>query len=290
MSVHKSGQRLAVLGICANAVLAVVKISAGVVGNAYALIADGVESILDVGGSIVIWSGLKLAAKPPDDEHPYGHGKAEPIAAGVVALAVLASAGGLAIQSIREILNPHHSPKAFTLAVLIGVVIVKELLFRLVIGQAGGSTALKTDAWHHRMDAITSTAAFVGISIALIGGRGYECADNYAALAACAVIAFNGVRLLLPAFHEVMDTAPPKVVRQAIRDAANAVEGVQEIDKCYVRKMGWEYYVDIHVRVDGELSVKEGHRIAHAVKDRLRTADPAIRDALVHIEPARERK
>jgi len=290
MSVHKSGQRLAVLGICSNVVLAVVKIGAGVVGNAYALIADGVESMADVGASIVIWSGLKLAAKPPDDEHPYGHGKAEPIAAGIVALAVLASAGGLAIGSVREISNPHHVPKAFTLAVLIGVVIVKELLFRLVIGHAGGSTALKTDAWHHRMDALTSTAAFIGISIALIGGQQYDCADSYAALAACAVIAFNGVRLLLPAFHEVMDTAPPRAVRQAIRDAASVVEGVQEIDKCYVRKMGWEYYVDIHVRVDGDLSVKEGHRIAHAVKDRLRMADPAIRDALVHIEPAREKK
>jgi cation diffusion facilitator family transporter len=242
--------------------------------------------MLDVGGSIVIWSGLKIAAMPPDDAHPYGHGKAEPVAAGIVALAVLASAAGLAVQSVRAIFLPHHTPKPFTLIILVGVVIVKEFLFRLVIGRAEGSTALKTDAWHHRSDALTSAAAFIGISIALVGGRGYENADDYAALLACVLIAYNGVRLLMPALYEIMDTAPPKEVQNSIREAAETVEGVCGIDKCYVRKMGFEYYVDIHVHVDGELTVTEGHRIAHAVKDRLRTANPAISDALVHIEPA----
>lgn len=285
MTVYQSGQRLALIGILANAVLAVVKIGAGLAGNAYALIADGVESILDVGGSIVIWSGLRIASKPPDETHPYGHGKAEPIAAALVALGVLAAAAGLAVESVREILTPHHSPKPFTLAVLVGVVVVKELLFRLVIGHAEGSTAIKTDAWHHRADAITSVAAFIGISIAVIGGPGYESADDYAALAACALIAFNGVRLLLPAFSEVMDTAPPREMQERTREAALAVPGVNAVEKCYIRKMGYEYYVDIHVQVDGGLSVRAGHEIAHAVKDRLREFDPAIRDALVHIEP-----
>ncbi len=282
---QKSGQRLALLGILVNAVLAAVKITAGVLGNAYALIADGVESMVDIGGSLVIWSGLKLAEKPPDEQHPYGHGKAEPIAAALVALGVLAAAIGLAVESVREILTPHHSPKPFTLVVLVGVVIVKETLFRMVIVHAKGSTAVETDAWHHRADAFTSIAAFIGISIALIGGPGYEPADDYAALAACALIAFNGVRLLIPALQEVMDTAPPPEVRQSIRQAAITVSGVEAIDKCYVRKMGFEYYVDIHVRVNGSLNVREGHRIAHAVKDRLRAMNPAIRDALVHIEP-----
>lgn len=286
MSVRESGQRLVVIGIFVNAVLAVVKITAGVMGNAYALIADGVESMLDIGGSFVIWSGLKLAGKPPDETHPYGHGKAEPIAAAVVALGVLAAAVLLAVESIREIMTPHHAPKPFTLGVLIAVVLVKEALYQIVIRKSEGSTAIATDAWHHRADALTSIAAFVGISIALIGGPGFESADDYAALVACGLIAYNGVRLLIPALHEVMDTAPPVEVSDAIRKAALEVEGVEGIDKCYMRKMGLEYYVDIHVRVNGELSVREGHRIAHAVKDRLRQGDPAVLDALVHIEPS----
>ena len=288
MSVHATGQRFALQGMFVNAALAVVKISAGLIGNAYALIADGVESLLDIGSSLVIWSGLKFAAKPPDEQHPYGHGKAEPIAALVVSLFVLAAAAGLAVQSIREIQTPQQtSPKLFTLVVLVGVVIVKEYLFRRVIqlGDEVGSTALKTEAWHHRSDAITSVAAFIGISIALIGGKGYEIADKIAALIACTVIATNGVLLLIPAFLEIMDTAPAGNVSRAIRETARMVPGVREIDKCHVRKMGLEYYVDIHVLVDGNLSVREGHGIAHDVKDRLRTDHPAVRDVLVHIEP-----
>ena len=289
MSVHATGQRFAFQGMLVNAALALIKITAGVLGNAYALIADGVESMLDIGSSLVIWSGLKFAAKPPDKDHPYGHGKAEPIAALVVALVVLATATGLAVQSVREIHAPHQAtPKVFTLVVLLGVVVVKEFLFRRVIqlGDDVSSTALKTEAWHHRSDAITSIAAFIGISIALIGGKGYEIADKCAALVACAVIAINGVLLLIPAFLEIMDTAPAGNVSRAIRETARTVPGVREIDKCHVRKMGLEYYVDIHVLVDSELSVREGHAIAHDVKDRLRADHPAVRDVLVHIEPA----
>lgn len=286
MSVRESGQRLALVGILTNAVLAVVKISAGIFGNAYALIADGVESMLDIGGSIVIWGGLRLAGKPPDETHPYGHGKAEPLAAAAVALGVLAAAVLLAVESVREILTPHHAPKPFTLAILVGVIVVKELLYQLVIRKAEGSTAITTDAWHHRADALTSLAAFVGITIALIGGPGYESADDYAALVACGLIAYNGVKLLVPALSEVMDTAPPKAVLDEVRQVALQVEGVESIHKCYMRKMGLEYYVDIHVRVNGDLSVREGHRIAHAVKDRIRESNPAVMDALVHIEPS----
>ena len=286
---HATGQRFALQGMLVNVALAAIKISAGLMGNAYALIADGVESLLDIGSSLVIWSGLKFAAKPPDEKHPYGHGKAEPIAALIVALVVLSTAAGLAVQSVQEIhASRHVPPKAFTLVVLVGVVVVKEFLFRRVVqlGDKVSSTALKTEAWHHRSDAITSIAAFIGISIALIGGKGFEVADKIAALVACAVIATNGVLLLIPAFLEIMDTAPAGNVSRAIRETARTVPGVREIDKCHVRKMGLEYYVDIHVLVDGGLSVREGHGIAHDVKDRLRAEHPAVRDVLVHIEPA----
>ena len=282
-----SGARLAVLGIVVNAALAAVKISAGIIGNCYVLIADGIESTLDIFGSLVIWFGLKVAAEPPDDDHPYGHGKAEALAAIIVALIVIAAALGLAAQSIREIVTPHHAPAPFTLLVLIAVVVVKETLFRKVMHASDeiGSTAVKTDAWHHRSDAITSLAAFVGISIALIGGPGWEPADDWAALLACGLIAFNGWRLLLPALHETMDTAAPEELRSEVSRLAGAVAGVAVIEKCRVRKAGLDYYVDIHVGVAADLTVREGHRIGHEVKDALREAQPAIADVLVHIEP-----
>ena len=193
----QTAARVALLGLLINVVLASVKIVAGVIGHAYVLIADGIESALDIGGSIVIWGGLTVAARPPDETHPYGHGKAEPIAAIAVALGVLAAAAGLAIESVREILTPHHGPAPFTLAILIVVIVVKEILFRYVnrLGRQAESTAVQTDAWHHRSDALTSTAAFVGISAALVGGEAWYSADDWAALFACAVIAANGVRL-----------------------------------------------------------------------------------------------
>jgi len=168
-SVWQTGARIALFGLAINIVLASVKILAGFFGHAYVLIADGIESALDVGGSIVIWGGLTIAARPPDRTHPYGHGKAEPIAAVAVAAGVLVAALGLAIQSVREISLPHHGPAPYTLVVLIVAVIVKETLYRYVIrfGRDLESTAVQTDAWHHRTDAITSIAAFIGISVAL---------------------------------------------------------------------------------------------------------------------------
>src|SRR5437763_14041691 len=183
----QSGARLALLGIAINLLLAFIKISAGIIGHAYALIADGIESALDIAGSAIIWAGLKFASRPPDASHPYGHGKAEPMAAIVVALGVIAAAIGLAVESVREIVTPHHAPAPFTLGVLVVVVVVKEFLFRTVnrLGRDMESTAVKTDAWHHRSDALTSTAAFIGISIALIGGRGWESADDWAAFVDC---------------------------------------------------------------------------------------------------------
>ena len=288
-SISRIGARVALLGLVINVVLASVKIVAGVIGHAYVLIADGIESALDVGGSIVIWGGLTVAARPPDRTHPYGHGKAEPIAALVVAICVLAAAIGLAIESVREILTPHHGPAPFTLALLVVVIVIKEFLFRYVnrIGRDLESTAVQTDAWHHRSDALTSTAAFIGISVALIGGERWRSADDWAALFACAVIAANGVRLVLPAFQEIMDTAPAGKIVGSILAVASKVSGVLEVEKCYARKMGLDYYVDLHVGVDGNISVHEGHEIAHRVKSAIQQSDSRIADVLVHIEPAR---
>jgi cation diffusion facilitator family transporter len=284
----QSGARVALFGMIVNLVFAAAKILGGLIGNAYVLIADGIESALDIAGSLVIWGGLKFAARPPDETHPYGHGKAEPIAAATVAFGVLAAALGLAIESIREIRTPHHGPAPFTLGILIVVIAVKETLFRYVnrIGRNVESTAVQTDAWHHRSDALTSAAAFIGISVALIGGKGYESADDWAALFACGVIAANGVRLLRPALFEIMDTAPRREVVDRVRNAAGAVPGVIEVEKSFVRKMGLSFYVDLHVRVNERITVREGHDIAHKVKRAIQQTDPRIADVLVHIEPA----
>ena len=285
---HQSGIRLALVGLAVNVAFAFIKITAGVFGNAYALIADGIESALDAAGSIVIWGGLRFAARPPDATHPYGHGKAEPLAAVVVALGVLVAAAALAVASVREIFLPHHGPAPFTLFVLVIPVVVKEALFRTVsrVGRTVESTAVTTDAWHHRADAVTSMAAAIGISIALIGGERWQRADDYAALFACVVIATTGVRLLRPALQEILDTAPRGGIAESIQRAARSVPGVIDLDKCFVRKMGVSYYVDLHVQVNGSISVREGHDLAHRVKDIIRGADSRIADVLVHIEPA----
>src|SRR3954469_11945032 len=284
----QSGAGLALVGMVVNVVLAAIKVSAGLLGNSYVLIADGIESTLDIAGSVVIWGGLKFAARPPDSTHPYGHGKAEPLAAGLVAMGVLLASVALAIQSVREIFTPHHGPAPFTLVVLIIVIVVKEYLYRVVIrlGKDVESTAVKTDAWHHRADALTSVAAFVGITIALIGGENWHTADDWAALFACAIIAANGWRLLIPALHEMLDTAPRGEIVSTIERAAASVAGVVEVEKCLVRKMGVFFYVDLHVGVAGAISVRDGHDIAHQVKDAIKSTDARIADVLVHVEPA----
>ena len=284
----QTGARVALLGLVANVLLAVAKIAAGVFGNAYVLIADGMESALDVAGSAIIWGGLKFAERPPDETHPYGHGKAEPVAAIMVAVFVLAAAGALATQSVRELFRPHHAPAPFTLIVLLAVIFSKEFLYRYVMrfGRDTESTAIQTDAWHHRTDALTSIAALVGISIALIGGARWRAADSYAALFACVLIAANGIRLMRPALFELLDTAPRGDIVNPVRAAASSVSGVRNIDKCYLRKMGIRYYVDIHVGVDEHISVRAGHDLAHKVKDAIRATDARIADVLVHVEPA----
>ena len=279
--------RSTLVGIVFSALLAAVKGIAGVVGHSTALIADAIESTTDIFSSLIVFGGIKIAAIPPDANHPYGHGKAEPLAAILVSVGLYTAAAAITIQSIREILSPQYAPAPFTLLVLILVIITKEGLFRYVdkVGQSTGSTAVKTDAWHHRSDAITSAAAVVGVLIAVVGGEGYEVADDWAALFASGIIAINATRLMQPALAEIMDTAPDSDVEREVREVAAGVPEVLGLDVCFVRKMGLEYYVDLHVVVDGDRTVSEGHRIAHNVKDAVKGSNPKISDILVHIEP-----
>ena len=286
---HESA-RLVLRGILLNAILAVLKLAAGIFGHTYALIADAAESMLDILSSTLVWAGFRVAARPPDANHPYGHGKAEPLAALLVALFIFAMAGFVALQAIHEIRTPHQGPAWWTLVVLAGVIVAKTWFSRRM-GMAGeevGSTALGIEAMHHWSDAITSGAAFVGISIALWGGPGWETADDWAALLACVIIAFNGFAMMTKALGDVMDAAAPEKLENEIRALALAVPGVRELDKVRVRKSGLSHLVDIQVRVEGTLSVREGHAIAHAVKDALIASVPhSISDVTVHIEPTK---
>ncbi|HUR45445.1 MAG TPA: cation diffusion facilitator family transporter [Candidatus Saccharimonadales bacterium] len=286
------GLRATFAGLIANVVLAGGKLAAGILGNSHALVADAVESFADVFSSIVVWRGLVIAAAPADQEHPYGHGKAEPIAAALVSTMLLFAAAAIAISSLKEIMTPKAGPRPYTLLVLVVVIVIKEGLFRFVRSEAKAvdSPAVQTDAWHHRSDVITSLAAAVGISISLIGGKGYESADDIAAIVAAGIIAWNGWGLLKPALAELMDTAPSQSFHDEVRRLAVATSGVELVEKCVVRKMGYHHYVDMHVQVDPQMSVLRAHEIAHQVKDKVRNSLPTVRDVLVHIEPSRDKQ
>jgi len=284
--------RATFLGLAANVALTVAKFLAGILGHSQALIADAVESLADIFSSIIVWRGLVVAETPPDEDHPYGHGKAEPLAAAIVSAMLLLAAGMIAFHSLKGIIAPRVAPSPWTLIILIVVIAVKETLFRFVLRESEtvASSAVETDAWHHRSDAITSAAAFLGISISLLGGKGYEAADNWAAVAAAAVIAWNGWRLLRPAFNELMDRAPDRELIGQIRAVAEKIPGVDAVEKCFVRKMGYQFFVDMHIEVDPQMTVENSHRLGHEVKDKVRAEIPSVRDVLSHIEPRKVAK
>jgi cation diffusion facilitator family transporter len=274
-----------------NALLALIKLVAGIVGNTYALIADAVESTADIFASLVVWGGLRLATRDPDDEYPFGYGKAESVAGAVVAMMLCAAAVGIAIEAVREIRTPHKSPASWTLLVLVAVLFVKFVLFRrtLTTGEEAGSTAGKADAWHHLSDAITSAAAFVGISIALLGGKGWESADDWAALFASGVILYNGLLLLRPPLQDLMDRMPGTEIIEPVRRAAEGVPSVLAVEKLSARKAGLVYYVDIHVQANPSMTLHDSHELSGAVKSAIRSHVPNVRGVLVHMEPYEQR-
>jgi cation diffusion facilitator family transporter len=282
--------RAASIGIAANLLLAVAKCSIGLIGHSFALVADGVESLFDVGSGIVVWLGLRMADKPPDQNHPYGHGKAEPLATLIVGLFLTAAATLIAFESIHQIRTPHESPRPYVLIVIAIVIVLKSFLGRHVrrVGQQTGSTAVKADAWHHLTDLLISVFAFIGVSVALIGGRGWESADDWAALFAVPFILYNAIMQTMPAVLELDDIAPDPEIETAVRKLASSVPGVLGTDKCYVRKMGFRYYVDLHLVVRGEWTVRRGHALSHDVESLIRSEIPAVAEVLIHIEPEEE--
>jgi cation diffusion facilitator family transporter len=295
-SVGRRGEEsrgLLAAGILVNLVLALAKIAGGLLGRSHALIADGIESSLDVLSSGMMWGAIRYAERPPDHDHPYGHGKMESLAAVIGSLLLMLAGAALGFHSLREVFSLQHSqiaesiPSGFTLIVLGATIAIKEGLFRWIHFRSVAieSKALQTDAWHHRSDALTSLSAAVGISVALIGGPAWAQADDWAALFSCAVIIFNGLSMLRASIGEVLDAqASPEIVAEILA-AVRAVDGVTSAEKCRVRKSGFMRYADIHVRVDGECTVREGHGIAHRVKERLLNGSFHLADVIVHIEP-----
>jgi cation diffusion facilitator family transporter len=278
--------RIALLGLLINTLLAAVKLAAGILGNSYALVADALESLTDVAASLITSAGLRYAARPPDEDHPYGHGRAESIA-GLIVSAMLFGAGVvIAIQAVGQIRDPGVGPAPFTLWVLIGVVIVKETVFRLMrrVARDTGSPAVTADAWHNRADAITSAAAAIGITVALVGGEGYESADDWAALVAAAIVLYNAFTILLAPWHELMDRQSPELLAQ-VRAAAERVPGVLDVEKLYARKTGSHYHVDMHLHVDPNMTVHDAHELSGRVKGAVRREVRHIADVLIHIEP-----
>lgn len=292
MTAPHRGVRAAQLGLLVNILLAATKLVAGVLGNSYALVADAIESSFDILSSAVVWGGLRIASRAADDDYPFGYGKAESLAGAVVSLMLLGASVGISIEAIREIRTPHHAPAPFTLAVLVGVILVKETLSRRVLRVAGeeGSNAVKADAWHHRSDAITSAAAFVGISVALWKGEGWEAADDWAALLAALVIALNALLLLRPAVHDLMDRAPDPDIVERVRLAALAIPDVLAVEKLKVRRAGTGLYVDVHVQSDPTLSLHDAHIVSGKVKSAIRGSVDRVHGVLVHMEPFEGRR
>lgn len=279
------GARTAQVGMLVNTLLAVVKLLAGIVGHSYALIADAIESAADVFSSLVVWRGLRLSVREADDRYPFGYGKAESVATAAVGIMLVGAAAGIAIEAVREIRIPHHLPAPFTLVVLLAVIVVKETLFRTVlrVGSEVESAAVRADAWHHRSDAITSLAAAVGISVALV--TKIPQADDWAALLAAAVVAINGLIILRPAVADLMDRAPRAELLVDIERAARQVPGVLATEKLRVRRAGLSLLVDLHVQADPALSLHEAHILSGAVKSAIRSAHPTVEAVLVHMEP-----
>jgi len=288
MSAAEQAKKATLFSIAGNMVLAVIKGLAGIFGNSYALIADAIESTADVFSSVMVWVGIHYSTRPADRNHPYGHGRAEPLITFVLVFFLVASAVIIAYESIENIQTPHALPKPFTLYVLSGIIITKELFYRFVKRKSAetNSSALKADAWHHRSDAITSLAAFIGISVALILGPGYESADDWAALLASGVILYNAFLIFRPALGEIMDEQVYEDLILKIRNFSQQVDGVLGTEKCHIRKSGMRFHVDLHALVNGKISVMEGHDISHRLKDHLLRELPELADVLIHIEPA----
>lgn len=286
---EKIAVKAILFSIVGNTLLAIIKLFSGIIGCSYALIADAIESTADIFSSGLVLLGLKYSNKNADENHPYGHGRAEPLITFLTVGFLMASAALIAHESIINIRTPHEAPKAWTLFILGSIIIWKEYSYRLVLKRSKetGSSSLKADAWHHRADSVTSISAFIGISISLILGKGYESADDWGALFAAAFILYNCYHIFRPALGEIMDEHTHHDLLDEVKKASH-IDGIVDLEKCFIRKSGMKYHVDIHAWVDGDISVTEGHKLSHKLKDNLHKEIPQLGHIMIHIEPAKK--
>lgn len=270
-----------------NLLLGVVKLIGGIIGNSFALIADAVNSIGDVVTTVVVLFALRVAQRPADAEHPYGHTRAEGIAASNIALLVIVSAIIVGWEAMQRITVEHEIPPVWTLWIAGFNVLIKEGLYqyKVRVGKRTGSAAIIANAWDHRSDAFCSLAVLIGLAAIRVGGPQFIWADEAASLVVVAAIVWSGTQLFRSSASELMDVQADSEFVNDIRAAAMSVEGVRDVETLWVRKSGLEFFADIHIEVDQNLTVAEGHRIGHLVKDRLLAEFANLRDVLIHLEP-----
>lgn len=275
------------LGLVVNLALGIVKLVGGLVGSSFALVSDAVNSLGDALTSVVVTGALWYAQRPADEEHPYGHTRAEAVAASNIALVIIISALFVGWQALARITGEHDLPPVWTLWIAGANVVIKEGLYRYKrrVGRQTGSAAIVANAWDHRSDALCSLAVFVGLSVVRWAGPGYMWADEAAALFVVVAILISGIKLFRTSTSELLDPQADAKLVQQIRSTAEETPGVRQVEKLWVRKTGMEYLADIHIQVDAQLTVDEGHRIGHQVKDRLVEKFASLRDVLVHLEP-----
>ena len=281
-------ESIGAFSLVANISLAAVKIVVGMAGSSYALIADGIESIADCVSSLIVWNGLRVANRAADEDHPYGHGKAEAVAALLAGIGLVVSAGIIAWHAVREMFSPHLTPALFTIPALILIIAAKEALYRFTSRGAShhDSGALRAEAWHHRSDSLTSLGVLLGIIIAVVAGPDYAYFDDLAACLVTGLILYNAFRIMRPALDELMDRKIEDEQATSLFKAISSVPGVMDVETLIVRRSGRGFIVDVHLEVNPAISVREGHAIAHAVKDQLLDLDqPTVLHVTTHVEP-----
>ena len=279
--------RAALIGLGINLTLGVAKLVGGIFGNSFALIADAVNSLGDVVSTVVVLLALRIAQQPPDKEHPYGHTRAEGIAASNVAIIIIVSALLVGWEALQRLTLQHAIPPVWTLWIAGINVAIKEALYhyKVRIGRRTGSTSLIANAWDHRSDALSALAVLIGLAVIRWGGPQYIYADEVASLVVVAMIILSGIHLFRSSASDLMDMqAEPELVEQ-IRADALTVPGVMDVETLWVRKSGLEHFADIHIEVDPQMTVADGHEIGHTDKDHLLQHFPSVRDVLVHLEP-----
>jgi cation diffusion facilitator family transporter len=284
----QTGQRVAATGMLVSGVLAAIKIAVGLSGHSTAVVADGLESAADVIASGFVLFGLMLAAKPADENHPYGHGRVETLTGLLIGLVLMAGGAFISWNAIRQIGHPHEPLQEFVVWPLALSIAAKTGLATLKFhfGRKLQSDALTADAWNDATDTISAFAALIAVGLTLHDSVRFAEADRYGGFAVGLIVVSAGIRVVRETSMQLMDTMPDPQLIWQIREAAFGVPGVRGVEKCYARKTGFKYHVDLHLEVDPEMTVRRSHELAHEVQEHIRERLDWVADVLVHVEPA----